>query len=55
MVYSVVEEASEATVCYTDNLQEAIEEAKTRQGKHLVLNEYDGIEFDSQPNVSYKI
>ena len=33
MMYSVIEEASEATVYYTDNLQEAIEVAKTRQGK----------------------
>lgn len=54
-MYSVIEEASEATVCYTDNLQEAIEEAKSRCGKHLVLNEDDGIEFDSQPSISYKI
>ena len=54
-MYSVIEEASEATVCYTDCLQEAIEEAKSRHGKYLVLNEKDGIEFDSQPNVTYKL
>lgn len=55
MMYSVIEEASEAMICCTDNLQEAIEEAKRRKGKHLVLNEEDGIEFDSQPNITYKI
>ena len=54
-MYSVIEEASEATVLYTDNLQEAIEEAKKRHGKYLVLNEDDGIEFDSQPGISYKM
>lgn len=55
MIYSVIEEASEATVCYTDNLQEAIEEAKSKTGKYLVLDESDSILFDSQPGISYKI
>lgn len=55
MIYSVVEEASEATVYSTEYLQDAIDEAKARHGKYLVLNEDDGIEFDSQPGISYKI
>lgn len=55
MIYLVIEEASEALICCTDCLQEAIEEAKSKKGKYLVIDEYDSILFDSQPGISYKI
>ena len=51
----VMEEASETIYAYTDDLREAIEDAKYRTGKYLVIdNEGNGL-FDTQPNVSYKI
>ena len=55
MMYTVVEEASEAIVEYVDNLDEAIEDAKTLNGKHLVMDEDDNILFDSMPGISFKI
>lgn len=57
MMYSVIEEASEA-VCYsTDSLIEAIEEAKKKAqggGKYLVLDENDLVMFDTNPGVTFK-
>lgn len=55
MIYAIVEEASEAVCGYTTVLEEAIEDAKSRQGKYLVLDDSDKTVFDSQPGVSYKI
>ena len=55
MMYAIVEEASEAICAYTTDLIEAIEEAKLRCGKYLVLDEDYEIVFDSQPGISYKI
>ena len=55
MTYHVMEEASEAIYAYTDDLNEAIEDAKSRTGKYLVIDDEDNILFDTQPNVSYKI
>ena len=55
MMYHVMEEASEAIYTYTDDLQEAIDDAKSRQGKYLVIDDDDNVLFDSQPGVSYKI
>jgi hypothetical protein len=55
MNYRIVEEASEAVMCFTSDLKEAIEEAKSKVGKYLVLDENDSILFDSQPGISYKI
>ena len=54
MMYSIIEEASDALVCSTDDLQDAIQEAKSRRGKYLVLDEDDNILFDSEPGVTYK-
>lgn len=55
MMYHVMEEASEAIYAYIDDLQEAIEYAKSRIGKYLVMDDEDNVLFDTQPNVSYKI
>lgn len=55
MIYRIIEEASEAVVCFTTNLEEAKEEAKSKIGKYLVLDEEDNVLFDSQPGISYKI
>ena len=57
MTYIIVEEASGAIVENTSDLQEAIEDAKSFGGKHLVIeNTIDGkIIFDTQPGVTYKI
>lgn len=55
MMYSIVEEASGAVYGYTEDLAEAIKDAKSRQGKYLVLDDSDKTIFDSQPGVSYKI
>ena len=55
MNYRVIEEVSEAVVCFTTDLEEAKEEAKSKTGKYLVLDENDIILFDSQPGISYKI
>lgn len=55
MMYHVMEEASEVVCAYTDDLQEAIEDAKSRQGKYLVIDDDDNVLFDTQPNISYKI
>lgn len=55
MMYLVIEEASEAVCCITDNFDEAKQEAKSRQGKYIVIDEDDVILFDSNPEISYKI
>lgn len=54
MMYLIIEEASGALVCITDDLQDAIQEAKSRRGKYLVLDEAENILFDSEPGVTYK-
>ena len=55
MMYRVVEEASEAVVCYTSDYQDAVKDAKSKRGKHIVMDNEDNILFDTQPNISYKI
>ena len=55
MMYHIMEEASEAIYAHTDDLQEAIEDAKSRRGKYLVIDDEDNVVFDTQPNISYKI
>ena len=54
-MYYVIEEASEAIYSNTDSLQEAIEDANSRRGKFLVVDDEDIVLYDTQPNVSYKI
>ena len=53
-MYHVVEEASGAVYANLSILQDAIADAKSREGKYLVVNDKDQILFDSQPDVSYK-
>ena len=55
MTYHVMEEASEAVVCYTSDYQDAVKDAKSRRGKYIVMDYEDNVLFDTQPNVSYKI
>ena len=55
MMYHVMEEASEAIYAHISDLNEAIEDAKSRQGKYLVIDDDDNVLFDTQPGVSYKI
>lgn len=55
MMYTIVEEASEAIVEYVEDLDEAIDDAKALGGKHLVIDEDDNILFDTMPGVSFKI
>jgi hypothetical protein len=54
-MYHVIEEASEALLCCTNDKSEAISEATKLSGKNLVLDSDDNIIFDSQPGISYKI
>ena len=57
MNYFIIEEASGALEGTTDNLQEAIEDAKGRGGKHLVVqdDEESTVVFDSMPGITFKI
>lgn len=55
MMYHVMEEASEAIYTHTDDLQEAIDDAKSRRGKYLVIDDNDNILFDTMPGISFKI
>ena len=57
MNYFIVEEASGAIEGITDNPQEAIEDAKGRGGKHLVVqdDEEGTVVFDSMPGITFKI
>ena len=55
MMYRIVEEASEAVVCYTSDYLDAVSDAKSRRGKCIVMDNEDNILFDTQPNISYKI
>lgn len=54
MFYYLMEEASEGVEATYDNLEEAVQEAKLRQGKYLVIDDNNKIYFDSQPGISYK-
>ena len=42
-MYHIMEEASGAIYAHTDNPEEAIEDAKSRQGKYLVVDDEDNI------------
>lgn len=57
MNYFIIEEASGALEGTTDNLQETIEDAKGRGGKHLVVqdDEESTVVFDSMPGITFKI
>lgn len=54
-MYYVYEEASEAMMLATEDLQEAINYTTGRAGKYVVKNETDFIVYDSNPNITYKI
>ena len=55
MMYHVIEEASEATMCYTKDVEEALTFARNQKGKYLVLDEEDTVLYDTQPGITYKI
>lgn len=52
----IIEEASEAVLGYSENLEEALEFIDTlpSSGKYLVLDEDDVILHDTKPGISYK-
>ena len=59
-MYLVIEEASDAIEEHVDNLEEAIEDAKTfagRYGKYLVVEDTEErkVVFDTMPGVTFKI
>lgn len=54
-MYYVIEEASEAMLMASEDLQEAIDFTKGKAGKYLVKNDTDYILYDSNPEISYKI
>ena len=55
-MFRIIEEASEATIGYYDNPEEAIEAADAiPSGKYLVLDSEDNIIYDTNPNITYKI
>lgn len=54
-MYYVIEEASEAVIMASEDLQEAINFTKNKAGKYLVKNDTDYILYDSNPEISYKI
>lgn len=55
MMYHVMEEASEATMCYTEDIEEALTFARNQRGKYLVLDEEGTVLYDTQPEITYKI
>ena len=55
MMYHVMEEASEATMCYTEDIEETLTFARNQKGKYLVLDEEDTVLYDTQPDITYKI
>lgn len=57
MNYLVKEEASEAVLGIYDCLDDAIEDAESRPGKVLVVedSEQELVLYDSMPGVSFKI
>ena len=54
-MYRLIDEASEETICYSEYLQELIDDADRIGGKQLVLDDNDNVVYDSNPNISYKI
>lgn len=57
MTYLVIEEASEALELVTEDLEEAIDYAESKQGKYLVCrnDEEHSVVWDTKPDVTYKI
>lgn len=56
-MYTVIDEASEATCAYIDDYNEAIDYALSlpSQGKYLVIDDNDSVVFDTNPEVTFKI
>lgn len=54
-MYRLIDEASEETRAYSEDLQELIDDADSIGGKQLVLDDNDNVVYDSNPNISYKI
>lgn len=54
-MYRLIDEASEETRAYSEDLQELIDDADAIGGKQLVLDDDDNVVYDSNPNVSFKI
>ena len=54
-MYRLIDEASEETRAYSEDLQELIDNADSIGGKQLVLDDNDNVVYDSNPNISYKI
>lgn len=54
-MYALKDEATEGILEFTDDLAEAVEDARNMRGHILVVNtENDRVEFDNNPGVSYK-
>ena len=54
-MYRLIDEASEETRGYSEDLQELIDDADSIGGKQLVLDDNDNVVYDINPNMSYKI
>lgn len=54
-MYRLIDEASEETRVYSEDLQELIDDANSISGKQLILDDNDNVVYDSNPNISYKI
>ena len=54
-MYRLIDEASEETRAYSEDLQELIDDANSIGGKQLILDDNDNVVYDSNPNISYKI
>lgn len=54
-MYRLIDEASEETRVYSEDLQELIDDTNSIGGKQLILDDNDNVIYDSNPNISYKI
>ena len=54
-MYRLIDEASEETRAYSEDLQELIDDADSIGGKQLVLDDNDNVVYNNNPNISYKI
>lgn len=57
IMYSVIDQASEAAYFYDSSLQEVINYARSlpKQGRFLVVDDDDNILFDTNPEINFKI
>lgn len=57
IMYSVIDQASEAAYFHDSSLQEAINYARSlsKQGRFLVVDDNDNILFDTNPEINFKI